>query len=644
MHSRPPEHLTSPVTTTVAATAAIVVAIAVTTGGCIVTSSTAVKRGRVWAQAGDAPVFVWMERERTTTYRGLTPEKDDIKWEKRSRTRTDRTWVIRVDPVTGRSTQLGWTSATAEPFYYDARRAVLWVQDPEDRSVIGLTPSGVTWPPGRWATFRTSKALPPPFMVADGRRQTRLYNATTNTELELEPGALDGEAIVDGDLLRIARVRLVDDRLEVHQALIDWRGGGPTRLPDLDWRSDPLAPPAGVRFAYALSTDGRQLLELIRADGARKLVAYDFGATAPPVVIPLPEPAHAETPGPEAAPAKGGQPPAEAQPELIALDRDRFVVFEPKRDGDCRRGYVVTLSKALVAPLPESACVLGVQRLPGATHPWLALRGAERFGYIDAAGALVDLGEHVRDALAIGGPVIAFARAAQAGKAIVRLDLATGTLTELATSAAGHKLLNMHGDTVVVLEDGQIVARRAGDPARGTPLPLPSRVGRHPEGMPRAYEVAGIGVRPERTKLWLGTSFGTSTKSPVAIDAWVQLRRWSTRRTSYSLGGFMRAEYEGGDTPPTRIDAGAAFGWRRYKDAKLGGWFVGAELGAGRSQRRADGMVTDTSFAASAALQLGWQGRLFGLQAGAIAPSIFDRDRGFMFVGGISLGLFGGDG
>lgn len=69
--------------------------------------------------------------------------------------------MIEIDPATGRSIQLARTKGAVVPFYWDARRAVLWVQGAEDRRLIGLTPTDVVRPGS--AKFVTTPNLPPPF-------------------------------------------------------------------------------------------------------------------------------------------------------------------------------------------------------------------------------------------------------------------------------------------------------------------------------------------------------------------------------------------------------------------------------------------------------------------------------------------------
>jgi hypothetical protein len=629
---------------------------------CIVSRSSKVVREAVWAQPGAGPVFAWMARETTTKVKSLESEHDsgDLFFESSTSTRTTRTWVIAIDPATGRSRQLGWTSAAARPFYWDERRSVLWVQDAKDQSIIGLTPTGVTWVGGQWATFYAEKDLPVPFaMTADYHRDVRLYNARTDTELELSAADADGTGRLDGELLRLVRSSTEGLSLLVEQTVIDWSAGKPVRMLDVVWRSPPLDPAVGTRLATLVTADGHQLVEVTEGSGGALLVVHDLLGGTPARVTRLQlaageaaaDPAtSAAAPGTtdaadDASAAAPSKPASRRKLSLYSIDRDVVLVVEKEPEGPCLRGQVATLSTGTVTAIAEDLCVTGVETIAGSPRAWVKLGGEHRFAYVNAGGGLVAIDAEVRDAVGIQGATIAISTAGSKGNAateVLQLDLAAATVTPLGSLPAGASLLGVQRGQLVFLADGKVATRPLAAAADEQPrsIALPTRVSDQPEGMPAINEIAGIGERPERTKLWLGFGWGVNKDRHLAFDGWVQLRRWWSRRMSWSAGAGLLAEFGDGG-PAGRLDTRVDLGVRLYKDRALGGWFIGAAAGGSRSDLRRDKMVISSSYQATGSLRLGWQGRLFNLEAAAIAPSLFDPDRGVLFVAGLGIGLYG---
>lgn len=582
--------------------------------GCFSSSKRSVERGHSWALAG-GPLFVSFVDEKTTKTTAFTFPKNDHNeaWRTTTGTETMRTWPIAVDPVTGRATQLAWAHGALSPFYWDGQRQILWVSDPDDASVIGLGAHGTEYAGGdSWATFVRSRELPPWFVIARISGRVRLWNLASGGEVVLEE-ARWGKVYLEGSLMRVVVLKEVATGVHVFQTRIDWSNpAAPVRLADFSWQTPHLP---GVRRAYAMSASGRRFVEVVDLADGQRLIGYDLN--------------DGEMHG---SPVALGD-----RPQLHQLGGERIAVVGTDAESKCWYGHVLDAASGKLTALGKAPCVNGTITLAGMSYPLLQLAGDRRGVFDVASGAVVELGEVVAVG-SLGPTTIAFGREVEGVHLIEQLDLSTGARSVLARRPGSPSMIHRVGDVLVLAEDGKLLAQRLGNDAVSS-LAVPDAPGGGPDGVRRAWERAGIGVRPERTKLWMGASFGTTSKARATVDLDLELRRWWARRLALSVGVGVYGELlgEGRGYSSLRGTLGAY----RYLRSGYGGWYAGGELGLGSGVER-DDAGSSASLAAAAAASVGYQGRVFELSATALAPSLLEvRSRGVAVMAGLRIGLYG---
>ncbi|HEV7555628.1 MAG TPA: hypothetical protein VGO00_09255 [Kofleriaceae bacterium] len=576
--------------------------------GCVpLPSKNTIKSGAVWAQPGSTPAFRSSLREHTSRYYAY--DGRDPHWNKHEPAEIDRTWFSMVDPVTGTTTQLAAVRAPVTPFYWDG--SVLWVKDMRG-SIVGLGATETVHAPGMIGELTARDGLPPPFAIVRRPRTTIIFNAATHGSVELPGTAALGVPYVDGSILRLARTSIADGVLKVEETVIDWSTA--QRLADIEWSSPQLQPSQGQREAYTLLPDGRRVAEVVTIGERTQLYVRDVISGGPPTILAVERHDHAE---------------------LYAVGGDHLVYAAP--DKPCWRGSTIAITRRAVTPIPDATCVQAIAGDSG--RYWLALHGTS--GYVDADATIVDLGYQLESPLVIDASTVAFAHPTESGVTVDKLDLATGTLAHLATHASrADTLFNVAGGKVMFLGPMNTIVVEPSDGGATTTVSLPSLVEHGPDGESLAYEVAGVGALPERTKLWAGFGVGATSTGKLAFESPFEVRRFVTPTWAMTGGLLMRAEQ---DSARYRVDIGGNLGVQRFAKHHLRGWFAGGDVGLSRSTVREDNQIVETQVAPSASVRVGHQGRLVGLDLKAVAPSLSDPDRGVMVLGGMSFGAYGFD-